>query len=317
MIPLPLIAGAAAIAAGGLALFSRGAARRAERLVPMDGEIIEVEGNRLHYVDKGSGPALVMIHGLGGQMRNFARPLVDDLARDHRVVLVDRPGSGYSLRGAGASASLSAQAAAIAGLIRALGLERPMLVGHSLGGAVSLTLALEQPDCVGSLALIAPLTQDESDAPDVFKSLEIRSPLVRRLIANSIAVPMAMAMREKAMKMVFGPEPVPADFGTEGGGLLGARPGNFYETSSDLVALENQMPALVARYGEIAVPASILYGDGDRLLDPERHGRITAGQIDGARLEIVPGGHMLPFTQPELTARWLREAEAQALDEDA
>ena len=308
MIPLPFIAGAAALAAGGLALFSQGAARRAERLVPMDGSIAEIDGNRLHFVDKGSGPAIVMIHGLGGQMRNFARPLVDDLARDHRVVLVDRPGSGYSIRAAGVPADLSHQAAAIAGLIRHLGLERPMLVGHSLGGAVALTLALEHPDCAGRLALVAPLTQDESESPEVFKGLELRSPLVRKLVANSVAVPMAMAMRDKALAIVFGPEPVPEDFGTEGGGLLGARPGNFYETSSDLVALEKRMPALVARYGEVAVPVSILYGDGDRLLDPERHGRLTASQIPGARLRVVPGGHMLPFTQPELTAQWVREA---------
>ena len=310
MTPFPLIAGAAALAAGGLALFSRAAGARAESLVPRDGEIMEVEGNRLHYVDKGSGRAIVMIHGLAGQMRNFARPLVDDLARDHRVVLVDRPGSGYSTRAPGASASLWAQAATIAGLIRALGLEKPMIVGHSLGGAVSLALASDHPDCVGSLALIAPLTQDQKDVPEVFKGLEIRSPLTRRLVANTVAVPMGIATRDKVLRIVFGPEPVPEDFGTAGGGFLAGRPGNVFESSSDLVALEDQLPELVSRYAALDLPVSILYGEGDRLLDPKLHGSTTAGQIAGARLEIVPGGHMLPFTQPELTARWLREAEA-------
>ncbi|MGZ8281951.1 MAG: alpha/beta fold hydrolase [Allosphingosinicella sp.] len=310
MKPIPLIAGTAALVAGGLALFGRVAGRRAETLVPRDGQLIDVEGNQLHYVDTGTGPPIVMIHCLGGQLRNFARPLVDDLARDHRVILVDRPGSGYSTRAAGASASLWQQADTIARFIRALGLERPTIVGHSLGGTLALALAADHPDSVGRLALIAPLTQDQTEVPDVFKGLEIRSPWARWLVAGTVAVPVAIATRRKAMRVVFGPEPVPEDFGTEGGGFLAGRPGAFYETSTDLVALENQLPELVARYPALRVPVAILYGAGDQLLDSARHGAATAEQIAGAQLEIVPGGHMLPFTQPELVARWLRSTLA-------
>jgi pimeloyl-ACP methyl ester carboxylesterase len=310
---IPLIAGiGVAAAAAGLITFNRATARKAEAAVPPDGQFIEIDGNRLHYVDKGSGPPIVMVHGLGGQMRNFARPLVDDLARDHRVILVDRPGSGWSRRAAGSPASLWQQAETIAGLIRALDLGPVTLVGHSLGGALALALASDHPDCVVSLALIAPLSQDQTEIPDPFKGLEIRSPLVRRLVAETIAVPIAVATADKAMRVIFGPEPVPEDFPVMGGALLAGRPGAFYETSSDLVALEHQLPRLVERYKSLRVPVSILYGAGDQLLPPALHGEVTAGQIAGARLEIVPGGHMLPFTQPELTARWLREAMAAA-----
>lgn len=307
----PLVGLAAAVATGGLTLFSRSIARKAESAVPVDGEFLEVDGNRLHFTEDGDGPAIVMIHGLGGQLRNFAQSLVDDLARDHKVIRIDRPGSGYSVRAPGASASIWQQAATIAGFIRARGLERPMVVGHSLGGAVALALALDHPECVGHLALIAPLTQDQSDIPDVFKLLEIRSPIVRRLVAETIAVPMSVAAREKAMRAVFAPEAPPEDFPIAGGGMLGARPSNFYETSTDLIALENQLTALVARYGSLSLPVDILYGEGDNLLAPTLHGADAASQIPGARLELVPGGHMLPFTQPERTAQWLREIEAR------
>ena len=312
MTPFPLVAGALALAVGGLAWFSRAAAKRAEASVPVDGAFIDIDGNRLHYVDQGHGPPLVLIHGLGGQMRNFAPALVEDLARDFRVILVDRPGSGYSVRARSAAAGLSQQADTMAKFIRSLGVGKVMLVGHSLGGALSLTVAVEHPDCVGALALIAPLTQDQTEVPDVFKGLEIRSPLARRLVAHTIAVPIALATREKALGVVFGPEAVPADFGIRGGGFLAARPGSFYETSSDLVALENRLPELVARYGSIAIPVSILYGDEDQLLYHRLHGETTAGQIAGARLDVVPGGHMLPFTQPEMTARWIRAAAARS-----
>ena len=154
MIPF-LLAGAGGLAAlgGGLAAFSGATARKIEKAVPRDGELIEVNGEKLHVVDRGSGPPIVLIHGLGGQLRNFGRPMVDDLARDYRLILVDRPGSGYSTRAAGASARLRVQAETIAELIRILKLERPLIVGHSLGGALALSLALNHPDVVGGLAL--------------------------------------------------------------------------------------------------------------------------------------------------------------------
>jgi pimeloyl-ACP methyl ester carboxylesterase len=107
---------------------------------------------------------------------------------------------------------------------------------------------------------------------------------------------------------VFAPEPVPPEFGVEGGGLLAMRPNNFYASSSDLVALEGTLPAMVARYPDLTLPVSILYARQDNLLDPALHGEATAAQIAGAELELVDGGHMLPFTQPEITARFVRAA---------
>lgn len=305
-----LIAGTALATLVGSVWFARGVKKRAEAAVPPDGQFIDIRGNRIHYLDRGprDAPAIVLIHGLAGQMRNFGRPLLEELEKDHRLILVDRPGSGWSLRAPDASSSLSQQAEVMAGLIRALELRKPMIVGHSLGGALALTMAAEHPDLVSRLALICPLTQDQMDVPKAFKGLEIRSPFVRRLVAHSIAVPMGILYQDKILSQVFGPEPVPEDFAIEGGGLLGARPEAFYESSSDMVALEDQMPLLVQHYGSIAVPVRILFAEGDQLLDPQLHGAATAAQLADCRLELVPGGHMLPFTQPEMTARWIRRA---------
>ena len=119
---------------------------------------------------------------------------------------------------------------------------------------------------------------------------------------------MGVISQDKILGQVFGPEPVPEDFPTEGGGALGARPEAFYESSSDMVALEHQMPLLVELYGSIAIPVRILFAEGDQLLDPQVHGATAVEQLADCRLELVPGGHMLPFTQPEMTARWIRRA---------
>jgi len=312
-----LIAGTALATIVGTALFARSMKKKAEAAVPPDGNFIDIDGNRIHYVDRGGreAPAIVLIHGLAGQIRNFGRPLLEDLEKDYRLILVDRPGSGWSVRAPDASSSLWQQAAVMANFIRTLGLGRPMIVGHSLGGALALTMAAEHPDVVSRLALICPLTQDQKEVPKAYKGLEIRSPVVRRLIAHSIAVPIGIINQDKILGQVFGPEPVPGDFAVAGGGALGARPQAFYETSSDMVALEDQLPLLVERYGSIRVPVRILFAEGDQLLDPQFHGATTAGQLADGRLELVPGGHMLPFTQPEMTARWIRRAAEE--EEDA
>ncbi|HYI41977.1 MAG TPA: alpha/beta hydrolase [Allosphingosinicella sp.] len=320
MIPFLLAgAGGLGLLGGGLAAYSGAAARKIEKAVPRDGALIEVGGQTIHYTDDGSGPPIVMIHGLAGQLRNFGRAMVDDLARDYRVIRVDRPGSGYSPRSRSTSARLRVQAETIAELIRILKLDRPLIVGHSLGGALALSIALNHPETVGGLALVAPLTQvqDIQDVPEVFKGLVIRSPFLRKSIAWTVATPMGMATAEKSLKEVFAPEPVPADFGTEGGGLLAMRPNNFYASSADLCDLEGELEGMVERYPTLSVPVSILYARADNLLDCELHGERTAGEIPGAEIELVEGGHMLPFTRPELTAAFVRRAAERQERPDA
>ena len=165
-----LIGGAvlAAMSGIGLSLYSSRVARKAEELVPAEGRFLDVAGARLHYLDVGGaqngGPAIVMVHGLGGQLRNFSYALVDLLKDDYRVIVVDRPGSGYSTA-TGAMPGIIGQGAIIADFIQKLGLDRPLLVGHSLGGALSLAVGLDHPHLVRALALIAPLTQPLEQVP--------------------------------------------------------------------------------------------------------------------------------------------------------
>jgi pimeloyl-ACP methyl ester carboxylesterase len=291
----------------GLALFAANTTHRVEAGLPPQGQFIEVEGARIHYVEKGSGPPILMLHGLGGQTRHFTHSMLARLSTDFRVVIVDRPGSGYSTRRGGASARLSVQAASVAGVIHALGLTRLLVVGHSLGGALALAVALDHPEFVGGLALIAPLTQVETAPPGVFTRLAIASSLLRRIVAWTVATPLAIRGSRVLLAAIFAPEPVPRDFATAGGGLLSLRPRSFYETSSDLVAVNNDLPGMVERYPTLRVPVGILFGRGDHILDPAVHGERTAAAIPGATLELLDGGHMLPITQADRCVEFVRE----------
>jgi pimeloyl-ACP methyl ester carboxylesterase len=284
------------------ALFIR---RRVEAAVPPLGRFVQVGQTRLHIMECGSGPLLVLVHGLGAQMRNFTYALVGHLAANFRVLCIDRPGCGYSTRPSQVSASLTGQAQTIAKLLAELGLEKPIVVGHSYGGALALALAVNHPDSVGALALVAPLTRAQKEAPAVFRDLVISSKHLRKLIAWTIAIPASMATGRKILDLVFRPDSVPADFATAAGGLLALRPGQFFAASSDLVNVGEDLPAIEKRYASIRVPVGILFGKSDQILGYEQHGVAMQGKIPGLALSLVDGGHMLPLTAPELTARWI------------
>jgi pimeloyl-ACP methyl ester carboxylesterase len=290
----------------GLVWFTANTARRVEAELPPRGSFTDIDGQRIHYVDTGgSGPAVVLIHGLSGNLLNFGY-MSDKLAGDFRVILIDRPGSGYSTRPDDASASITVQAAALATLLRRLGVKRPLLVGHSLGGAISLAIALDHPDCAGGLALIAPLTHAQEDVPEIFKGLVIRSPLLRRIVAWTIATPIAIRQGPKVLQMVFAPDAVPSDFPTRGGGLLGLRPSAFYGASSELVVINDVLPSYMARYQSLNIPIAILYGRGDHLLNYRDQGETMKAKLPALELELMDGGHLLPITAPERSAALVR-----------
>ncbi len=306
-----MFGGVAAIA-GGLAAFAGINARIAERRAPRDGRMIDLDGARLHYVDIGSGPTIVMVHGLGGQIRNFTHSLTERLAGDFRIILLDRPGSGYSVAAQDGQQGLRAQAALIAQFLRKLNVDRSLLVGHSLGGALSLALAVEQPETIAGLALISPLSQPLGATPKAFSALEIDKPWLRHAIAWSLAAPMAKLTRTRMRELLFGPDPIPDDFDSRGGGGLTLRPSAFSAASAEVCWGTDELIELSARYAELEMPVGIVFGRGDRILAAEEHGERTAAAIDEAELLLIDGGHMIPITKPDAIADWLRGQAARA-----
>jgi len=303
LIPLGMLG----VFALGLAGWSAYVGRKAEEMVPAEGKFAEVPGACLHYVElnpDAEGPAIVMIHGLMGQLRNFSHSLAGRLAADHRVILVDRPGWGHSQL-AGPRPGIAAQATMIAALIERLELDRPLLVGHSMGGAVSLALAVARPELVRGLALIAPLSQVVDAVPPPFKGL-LAPAALRPVLAWTVAVPVGLRKGADTAAAIFAPDPVPMDFALAGGGALALRPKSYMAGSFEVRAAPAEMAALVAHYGEIRVPVAILYGRGDAVLDPALNGEKTAADIPGATVELIDGGHMLPVTHAEATEAWLR-----------
>ena len=294
-----------AISLAGLISFSSITAYRVEKALPPRVQFVTIGGDRIHYVEQGRGPAILIVHGLSGQLLNFSYLSMQDLARSHRVILIDRPGAGYSTRGPNSSAGIFAQATTVAHFIDALKLDKPLLVGHSLGGAVALAVALNHPQSIAQLALIAPLTHVETDPPEVFRGMAIVSPLMRRAIAHTLAIPMSIKKGRQILDVVFGPDAVPKDFPLKGGGLLGLRPRSFYAASTDMLAIADDLPSMDARYPTLRMPVAVLFGRQDQVLDYRRHGEALVRKVPQTLLTLVDGGHMLPVTLPVLTTDWL------------
>ncbi|NOD93415.1 alpha/beta fold hydrolase [Ruegeria sp. HKCCD4884] len=290
-----------------MALWTRKIMRQGLKTVPQLGQIVPVQGGSIHFVEKGDPNAqtIVMIHGLAGQLQHFTYALVDQLSEEYHVIALDRPGCGYSTRDKAELAHLPQQAAMIAEFLETKGVDQAVLVGHSLGGAVSLALALDHPQRVSGLALLAPLTHRLPETPVIFKPLEIRTEWLRSLIANTIAVPMASKTAPHSLGVAFGPETPPDDFLDRAGGALGLRPSAFVTASQDVIGLDASCDAQVARYPELSVPGGILYGRQDALLSPAFHGPPMTKY--GLSYEELDGlGHMILITEPETCAAFIR-----------
>jgi pimeloyl-ACP methyl ester carboxylesterase len=299
-----------ALLSGGFALFTALTARQAEALAPPIGRFLEVDGARLHYLDRGAGPAVVLVHGLGGNLRNFYA-IVDRLAATCRVVAVDRPGCGYSKMISGAHPALRAQARIIARFCGKLGLNRALLVGHSLGGALSLALALDHPDCVGALVLISTLSQLQHERPAVFEALAIHSRTRRWLIAWTLMAPLGKLAHHATLKAVFAPESVPNSFDAESGAGLGLRPDSFIAASKDMMTVSDELAIMTPRYPSLAIPVDVIFGRQDHILNYQAHGERLVAALPNARLHLIDGGHMLPMTVPDQIVHLIRQAAEQ------
>ena len=282
-------------------------ARRAKAAVPAAGEFLTIDGARIHYVDLGDGPPVVMLHGLAGNVRNYTQTVSNELARTHRVILIDRPGSGYSGRPDGTTASIQSQADVVHRVIEELALQRPVIVGHSLGGAVALAYAAQYPEDLARLVLLAPPATPFAPGPPVDR-FKVDSAFMRTALAYTVAIPASKRSGPETLRIIFSPQSPPEDFGTVGGALLARRPDQIIANFEDMSALNDGLAALAAELSAIRTPTTVLFGLDDAILDPQTHlealRRLPAASI----MELPGAGHMLMYADPEAVIAAVRTA---------
>jgi pimeloyl-ACP methyl ester carboxylesterase len=151
-----LLAGAAMAAAYALV---RAKSAQAERQLPPSGTFIDVDGVRLHYIDRGKGPVVLLLHGNAGLAQDFeAAGLVDRLAAGYRVIAFDRPGFGYSTRPRGRLWTVDHQAQLLLRALRKLDVADCLVFAHSWGTLVGMAMAALDPGAVRGLVLASDIT---------------------------------------------------------------------------------------------------------------------------------------------------------------
>ncbi len=309
---VPALLGSAAVL-GTVALGVAASARAAERGHPPRGRFMNVEGVRLHYVERGHGDPIVIFHGNGGMIEDMlSSGLVERLARRHRVIVFDRPGFGYSERPRTRIWTPMAQARLLRQAILRLGIARATVLGHSLGTQVAVSLALIDPAMVGSLVLASGyfFPTARLDVP-LLSGPAI--PVIGDVMRYTVSPVITAALLPLMYKKIFAPNPVPDRFEAEFPHALALRPGQLRAASADNAMMIPFAAELQGRYPELRVPVTIICGTEDQVTDFGRQSRRLHETLPGSRFVAVPGaGHMVHHIAPDLVAGTVAQAAAGA-----
>jgi pimeloyl-ACP methyl ester carboxylesterase len=254
---------------------------------------VDAASVRTHVAEWGKGEPLLLIHGASSDMGVWAPTIVPMLREKFRAAAYDRPGMGFTAQRPPRAETLEVQAKVAAGVIEQLGLKNPIVVGHSWGGAVTLRLALDRPDLVGGLMLVAPVAYEWPGGVSWHLHWSSK-PVVGDLFNHVITRPFASAAVRSGLAGAFGPSPVPANYLEAASSLRALRPSAMRANSLDMMAAKREIIAQQARYGEIAAPVALLAGDGDTVVSTMIHSVRLARTLANARLDVVQGAGHLP-----------------------
>jgi pimeloyl-ACP methyl ester carboxylesterase len=291
--------GAGVAALGAMALANLLAARAAERRYPPRGRFLRDAGLSLHYLDQGTGgPPIVLLHGNGAMAEDFvASGLFGRLAARHRVIAFDRPGFGHSTRPRGRAWTPAAQAAVLLRGLRALGVERPVLVGHSWGVLAALSMALQAGrEEVSGLVLLAGYALP-SPRLDVLPPSLLALPGLGDVLNHTLMPPLNQLLAPALFRRIFAPRPVSPGFRAGFPTALALRPRSLRATAGDTALMIPGAAALAPHYDRLLMPVTIMAGTGDRMVDTDGQSAALHRRIPHSRfLPLQGAGHMFHHT---------------------
>ncbi|SFG76958.1 alpha/beta fold hydrolase [Methylobacterium gossipiicola] len=251
------------------------------------------EGRRLAYADVGDGPPLVLIHGTLLALEDMWIALGHSLAPHYRIIVVDRPGHGLSTRRRLVDASPWRQATLIHEALQALGVERPILVGHSFGGTVALCHGLLFPEHTAGLLALAPLCFPEIRVEQILFGPRF-TPGLGEAVGSFLAETTDPALLPLLWRAIFLPQIMPETVAKEFPFALASGPERMIAEGEDALSVWTALSRAALSYGTCRVPVGILGGTADIVVNNALHGAVAARAIPQASFDWVPGaGHML------------------------
>jgi pimeloyl-ACP methyl ester carboxylesterase len=289
-----------AVAALATAAVVRNRTARAERANPPTGDFVEVEGVRLHWVERGRGEPLVLLHGMATMALDFMlSPLVPMAARTHRVIVFDRPGYGHSTRPRdGRDWGPETHARLIDAALQKMGVEQPIVVGDSWSSQVAVAMALNHAEHVRAIVLEAGYYYP-TPRPDILLIAPPAIPIVGDLLRWTVLPLVFRASWPLLVKRMFAPNKVAPAF-WRFPAWMAVRPSQLRTTAAESVLAVEGAARLSRRYRRIAVPTVIIAGSGDMLVRQQEHSLRLHEELPDADFRLVHGaGHMLHHIVPE------------------
>ena len=260
--------------------------------------LVTVESLRVHYIESGTGRAVVMIHGNAGGVEDFELGVMQLLSREYRVIAIDRPGHGSSDRPAEKSATVEYQAQLLHRTLSHLGVAQPVLIGHSWGAALALAYALKYPDEVSALVLLAPAAYPDAGVNGLLR-MTIRTPVLRDLSLLLGRSTFGRRRLKRDLARAFYPQMVPENyFKMASSSWLGRK--QFKAYLEDEWSLNDSLKKMSKRYIEISIPVVIVTGAEDKIVSPKENAYRLQTTIRGSQLiELKNAGHEIPQTHPD------------------
>lgn len=299
-----------------LALVTQAGVLALSRMYPPQGKFVDVAGGRIHIVEIGTKDAkslpVVLVHGASSSLETMRKPLGDLLAKRHRVILIDRPGLGWSTRERTEESTPAIQARMIDEALGKLGISRAIFVGHSLGGAIMPEMALAFPQRVAGLVMLSPVLYRWPGGVGQFNRLAT-VPIIGPLLAYTITLPIGNFMVESGTRYVFAPQPMPDGYVDDTQVKLVIRPRIFLNNAWDLDALKAAVTKRAPDYPQIKVPVTIVTGDTDSTVSPKIHSSHFAEAVHQTKLIVLPNvGHMPQVADPALIVREIESMMTEA-----
>jgi pimeloyl-ACP methyl ester carboxylesterase len=310
-----------------LALITQAGVLAIQRAWPAQGRMIEVAGATLHVIDigprDGDRPPVVMIHGASSNLETMRQPLGKRLAKNHRVILIDRPGHGWSTRAHQKDSTPAIQGRMIDAALEKLGVISAIFVVHSWAGALGARMAIDYPGRVAGLVMLAPVAYPWPGGVGWYNKL-VTTPVIGPLLAYTITLPLGILLTESGARGVFLPQVMPRDWVSNTATPLLLRPREFLANARDLVTLKAAVAEQAPHYADIRAATVVITGDADKTVSTNIHSRPFAAVVAGAKLIVLPDvGHMIQNAAPDLVTAEIEAMiggiadRAAAVDQDA
>lgn len=264
----------------------------ATRPAPGARERVMVEGVPIAFRRMGRGPAVVLLHGETGNLNDMTFRLGPALAARHTVYAFDRPGhgeSGWPLRGGD---SLAVQARLLRGALERTGVSRAFLIGHSYGGSLALSWALDTPRGVAGLLLLAAPSHDWNGGLGITNAL-LDAPAVGPVLARGLRHLLPSGIMARAADRAFAPQSAPAGYLAHLNPALVLASDSLRRNARQLATLRRWLEPMARRYPDLVPPLEIVHGEADPTVSLEAHSARLAAAVPEARLTRLSGvGHM-------------------------